>query len=74
MQTEYVGGAGAGYVCGCYENYVTGEKTYCKNPTHILHKCGCYNIGGNVVRCTKHIIFLLIATVLIGLGLAGLFI
>ena len=60
---------GCGYVCGCEQRLDTVEKKFCDNPKHKAYSCGCYNIGGNPVTCTKHIAlytFGILAIVILG--------
>jgi len=64
---------GCSYVCGCSQRLDISEMKFCDKPTHKAYSCGCYNIGGNLVTCTKHIVLytLGIATIVI-LGYIGI--
>jgi len=53
---------GCGYVCGCSQRLDTGEMKFCDNPKHTARSCGCYNIGGNPVTCTKHTVLYILYT------------
>jgi len=63
---------GVGYTCGCEERLDTSEKQFCTNTDHKAYPCGCYNIGENLVECTRHIIKpIVISVALFFLGLIG---
>jgi len=68
---------GCGYVCGCSQRLDTGEMKFCDNPKHTARSCGCYNIGGNPVTCTKHMILYtlgIVAVVILGyIGITNIF-
>lgn len=53
---------GCGYGCGCSQSFDTGEKNFCNNPKHIAKRCGCYNLGGNIINCTRHLILYYMVT------------
>ena len=68
---------GCGYACGCEQRLDTGKMKFCDNPKHKVHSCGCYNIGGNPVICTKHMVLYILGGVafvaLIYIGATNIF-
>lgn len=38
--------------CGCFND--GGMPKFCANPEHTIYPCGCMNLGGNFIQCTKH--------------------
>ena len=67
------GMVGCGYVCGCSRRWDTGEMKFCDYPKHKAYSCGCYNIGGNPVTCTKHtVLYTLGAVAVVILGYIGI--
>lgn len=59
---------GVGYTCGCEQRLDTTEKKFCENHSYGAYSCWCYNIGGNLIRCTRHIVLPFVWVVLVALG------